>query len=310
MKKKDRASRDVEEYRDRARSVIKHHLGAVKRVNYLSSGRTNFVFECFVSEGEFVVRISPHAHHLNLFIKEQWATNAAKNAGIPVAEILEVGAELIDFPYMITRKTAGLDAEDHPKRLEILKELGKLGARINSIRTKGFGETFDWSDNKLSKNATFEDWLFGEFDAVGKLETLRKNGLIDTERVSELQDIFVSASAIRSRPVLNHGDLRLKNAIVDTSGKILAVIDWERCMSNISPSWELSTALHDLGIDGKQQFIEGYGIKPKQLANTIPLIRAFNIANYARSSETLGKNKKDLELYRLRLNGLLDLYSI
>ncbi|WP_245433814.1 phosphotransferase [Methylocystis hirsuta] len=34
-------------------------------------------------------------------------------------------------------------------------------------------------------------------------------------------------------PVLNHGDMRLKNVVADASGAITAVIDWECCASNV-----------------------------------------------------------------------------
>lgn len=265
----------------------------------------------FSAEGdEFVIRISPDPHRINLFFKEQWASQAARREGVPVAEILEVGAELIGFPYMVVSAVDGSDATNHPKKLDILRELGRLGAKINSIRTKGFGQTFDWSDNKLSKNSSFKDWLYGEYGAEGKIELLEKHKVITPGRSKRLKKIFKDSSASRSRPVLNHSDLRLKNVIADDDGRILALIDWEGCTSNIAPAWELSLALHDLGPDETQYFLEGYGIKPKKLEESMPLIRAFNIANYATAIDNVSKDKKLLEHYRLRLSGLLDLYSV
>jgi hygromycin-B 4-O-kinase len=246
---------------------------------------------------------------MGLFFKEQWAVNAARSVGIPVAEILEVGSELIGTPYMVVRAAEGGDAVDHPKRPEILRELGSLAAKIHSIRTKGFGQTFDWSDNKLSKNSSFKDWLYGEYDAEGKLELLEKHRLITQQRAKDIRKVFSNFAASRIRPVLNHSDLRLKNVIVDEKGNIKAVIDWEGCTSNV-PSWELSLALHDLGIDGILHFLDGYGINPRKLSHQMPLVRAFNITNYASAAEGAAKDRKLLEHYRMRLAGSLDLYSI
>ena len=308
--KSERAPREVEKFRDLARNVIQHHFDGAKQIKYLSGGLTNFVFSFRSKDGDFVIRISPDPHRINLFFKEQWASQAARKEGVPVAEILEVGAELIGHPYMVIRAVDGNDATHHPKRLEILRELGRLGAKINSIRTKGFGQTFDWSDNKLSKNSSFKDWLYGEYDAEGKVGLLEKHKLITPDRSKRLKKIFRESSTTRSRPVLNHSDLRLKNVIADDDGKVLALIDWEGCTSNISPAWELSLALHDLGPDEAQYFLEGYGIKPKKLEESMPLIRAFNITNYATAIESVAKDKKLLEHYRLRLGGVLDLYSI
>ena len=100
--------------------------------------------------------------------------------------------------------------------------------------------------------------------------------------------------------------------IADEQGNINAIIDWEGCTSNFAPAWELSLALHDLGIDGVQHFLEGYGIGAKEFRDSLPLIRAFNIANYAAAVEQAAadKNKKLLEQFKLRLGGDLDLYSI
>ncbi len=136
--------------------------------------------------------------------------------------------------------------------------------------------------------------------------------MITEAQSKKLTRIFSEAAKIRSRPVLNHGDMRLKNVIASEEGRINAIIDWEGCTSNIAPAWELSLALHDLGVDGTQQFLDGYGISSKKYRDALPLIKAFNIANYASAIEQVAaaKDKKALENYRLRLSGAFDLYSL
>ncbi len=312
MKPPERSSHQVNKFRDRAREVIKHHLGEAKRITYLSSGRTNFVFSFKSGDEDLIIRISPDPSSINAFIKEQWAVRAARKAGVPAPEILEVGLEFIDQPYMITRAALGDDAKAHPDRLKIIREMGRLGAIINSIETKGFGETFDWSDNRLSLNTTLKDWLEKEFDYEKKVETLEKHRMLAGERGKQIRKIFAQHARSRSLAVLNHSDLRLKNVIVGDDGKINAILDWEGCISTQAPAWELSLALHDLGIDEVQQFLEGYGITKKQLTDAMPLIRAFNITNYATVVADAAKSndKKVLEHLRLRLSGGLDLYSL
>jgi hygromycin-B 4-O-kinase len=100
--------------------------------------------------------------------------------------------------------------------------------------------------------------------------------------------------------------------IVDEEGDIAAIIDWEDCLSTISPQWELSIALHDLSIDENQVFLEGYGLSIDQIESMAPLIKAFNILNYSTAIEiALEKNDhKSLTDLRLRLSGCLDLYSL
>ena len=309
MQNNKRSANEIKRFRRLAHEAVDCHFKGVKRLEYLSSGLTNFVFSFRAKGRGFVIRISPDPNRMGLFIKEQWAVNAARSAGIPVAEILEVGSELIGSPYMIVAAAEGDDAVNHPKRPNILRELGRLAAKIHAVKTKGFGQTFDWSDNKLSRNSSFKDWLYGEYDAEGKLALLEKHRLVEPERSRKLRKIFSNFAGTNVRPVLNHSDLRLKNVVADPSGKIQALIDWEGCTSNI-PAWDLSLALHDIGIDGTQLFLEGYGLKPKKLVDQMPLIRAFNIANYASAAEAAARDKKLLDHYRLRLAGSLDLFSI
>ena len=305
-------TREVNKFKELARRVIKHHFGtAARRIEFKSSGLTNFVFAVKHEDGKFVVRISPEPGRLNLFIKEQWAQKAAREAGAPVPEILEVGAEVIPFPYMISTAVDGVEATHHPKRLEILNEMGRVAAEVNKIKTNGFGETFDWSENRLSRNNNFKEYLQNEYCYAAKLRTLEKHKVLAPSRAKKIRSIFNAAEKTKPKPVLNHGDLRLKNVIVDEDGKIQAILDWESSTSNIAPHWELSIALHDLCIDGAQHFLDGYGIKSAKLKSIMPLIKAFNITNYASAIEEIvrSKDKARLEQYRLRLSGALDLYS-
>ena len=295
-----------------ARQLVSHHFGSKpSRILYKASGLSNFVFAVKHSEGDFIVRLSPDPTKINHFIKEQWAEEKASEAGVPVAEILEVGNEVVPYPYMISRQVSGSEASFDKNRLKIIRELGHYGALINSIPTRGFGNTFDWSNNQLSFNETYAEYLQDALKVEDKLEVLERNKMISQEKLKNLRKIFSEAKKMKTNPCLNHGDLRLKNVIVNDEGKIKAILDWETCTSNLAPHWELSLALHDLGIDDKQAFLEGYGLEKKKFEEIVPLMKALNIVNYAPTIEKMAaeKDKQQLEHYRLRLGGKLDLYS-
>src|SRR5688572_10591273 len=306
------SARDVNKFKRYARALVKHHFGkAARRIEYKASGLTNFVFTVKHAEGNFVLRISPDPGRLNTFIKEQWAQQAARKAGAPVPEILEVGAEVIPFPYMISTTVEGNEATHHPERLEILRQMGHWAARINKIKTKGFGETFDWSENRLSRNESFREYLENEYGYRSKLQTLEKHRLLTQTQKRTLEKIFAAAGKTRQTGALTHGDLRLKNVIANADGKIIGILDWGSCTSNIAPQWEFSIALHDLGIDGMQHFLDGYEMKSDKLKEIIPLVKAFNVTNYAAAIEEAvrSKDKARLDQFRTRLSGTLDLYS-
>jgi aminoglycoside phosphotransferase (APT) family kinase protein len=306
-----KAEISVSKARGMAKAVIIHHFGwEPKRVLAKGGGLTNFVFMVSHPEGELVVRLSPDATKINHYIKEQWAIRKVRELKVPTPDILEVGNEVVPHPYMISRKVDGKEATFHPQRLDILREMGRYGALINSIRTTGFGSTFDWSNNKLSKNGSWHDFLDRELLLGHRLEILEKQKILTKPQTKKIAATLRSIGKLSKQPTLNHSDLRLKNVLVNEKGAITAIIDWENCISSLSPFWELSVALHDLSVDEKEVLLAGYGLKAGKMNDLVPIWRALNIINYAPQIERLVEKKDSarLEQYRFRLSGGLDLY--
>jgi len=308
-----RSAAQVRSKKEMTKKIIKHHFGTTpKNIEFQTAGRTNFVFEVEVKDSQYIVRIAAAQNKLHDFIKEQWATEKAREKGVPVPEILEVGHEIISFPYMLQQKINGDEATDHPKRLDILQNLGNYARLIHSIPTSNFGKVFDWSKNRLSKNKTWTNFLDEELNVPWHLKFFEKEKILTAKNTKKLSALFNRARKLKVTPMLNHGDLRLKNVLVNETGKIVAIIDWENCTSGIVPYWDFSIALHDLSIDGKQKFLEGYGLDFDEFNRMAWLIKAFNLVNYSNSFNEI-LEKKDIirmEFYRLRMNGYLDLFSI
>jgi hygromycin-B 4-O-kinase len=303
---------DARQARATARRVITHHFGErVNRIVYQPGGLSNFVFLVKHTEGEFVVRISPEPSKINAFIKERWAMSKAREVGVPTPEILEVGNEVAPSPYMISRRVKGQEATYNPSRMQILHEMGRYAALINAIPTTGFGGTFDWSSNQLSRNQTWQDFLDKELKLDTRLAVMEKHRMLSGSQIIKIRSTLEGVTDLTPRPALNHGDIRLKNVIVDEDGLITAIIDWEHCVSNLAPQWELSLALHDLSVDEKQEFLEGYGLREPQVVEIAPVMKALNLINYATEVERLLESHEmaRLERYRTRLRGVLDLYS-
>ncbi len=296
-----------------ARKVARHHFGkSFQKIEFKPAGKTNFVFDVSTKEGNYIVRIATSRTKINDFIKEQWATHKALNAGVPVPEILEVGNEIISLPYMLQQKVDGKEAVDHPDRLKILHKLGKYAKIIHSIPTEGFGSVFNWSKNKLSRKKTWLGFLTEELKGEESLAFLQENDILSKKKIKKLAGEFERIKKWKIEPSLNHCDLRLKNVLVNEAGEIKAIIDWENCSSNCAPYWDLSIALHDLSIDAKQKFLEGYELNVKEFSKKAFSLTLFNIINYIPALQQLikKKDKKTLELYKLRLDGSLDLFSL
>lgn len=300
----------IRAYRKLAHAIVTRHLGRpANRIIYKPAGLTNQVFVINHVEGQFVIRISPDREKIEAFRKELWATQKARDAGVPTPEVLHVD-EIAGKPYMISRFVSGSNGTYHPQRHAIVQKLGRYAAIINSIRTSGYGLTFDWSGTKSKQS--WSDYLDKEWEVDEKLRILSSNKVISKTVLKRLRETIDGSRARPAPPSLNHGDLRLKNVLVDDDGEITAIVDWEDCLSAIAPQWELSIALHDLSIDEKHAFLEGYGLTNDQLKDMAPLIKTINIINYAGAVNAAAQKEsgKDLEELRLRLTGCLDLYSL
>ena len=293
--------------------LIEHHYPGKKiTIEPLGGGITNFVFGVKAGREELVVRINEQRDKINFFLKEQWATARAREIKIPVPDILEVGNSIIPLPYMISKKIEGNVAIHHPDRLNILNEMGKLAAAIHTIPTRGYGKMFDWSQNSLSKNDTWKNYLLDELKVKERIEILKTTRMIAPAILGKLNTELNKILNWKGRTCLQHGDLRLKNIMVDDEGKITAIIDWEECISSIGPMWDISIALHDLSIDGQQQFLQGYGMGGQKLIKEQNTLKAFNLLNYAPTIQKMAdeKDKEQLGYYKARLHGALDMFSM
>ena len=296
-----------------ASDVLEHHFGKrPTRVTRLTGGLNNDVFEGRIGRDTFVVRISSDAAKLQTFIKEQWAVRQARRVRVPTPEILEVGNTVIPKPYMISAKVEGVDATRWPHREDTARQMGQYAAKINSIHTSGFGSVFDWSRNTLSKNKSWAEFLEDELKIDDRLELFANKRLMAAETLRKLRREVNELRGWRGRPALTHGDIRFKNVVLDESGKIRAILDWENCTSNRALQWELSIALHDLCVDEKEAFLDGYGISPREYSRNAAAIKALNILNYAGAiQEAIAtKNERRTEQLRARLHGALDLHSL
>ncbi len=297
-----------------AGAILEHHFGkrpaGVKRIH---GGLANHVFEAHVGREDLVLRISEKPEKLQVFMKEQWAVTAARERKIPTPEILEVCNDVLGLPYMISRQVTGRSAAAIGiKRMEVLRELAQFAAIINTIPTRDFGHIFDWSPNKLSRNRSWKEFLDNELNVEERLETFARHRILEPARQKRLAQVVESMRRWKVSPTLTHGDIRLKNVMVDEQRRIIALLDWEDCTSNIAPYWELSIALHDLTMDEKQIFLEGYGLDLKRYMQMAPAIKVFNILNYIGAVERAAnaRSKADLQNLRARLNGTFDLYSL
>jgi len=294
-----------------AAGVVKRHFDSRPGpLRPLAGGLTNAVFSVRVGRGAHVVRLHAEAAKVHDYLKEQWVMEQARAAGVPTPRVLEVGNDERGHAYMIVEQVPGLPGTQVADRLGLLQQLGRCAQRLHGVATRGFGRVFDWSNNRLSKHARWGRCLDEELQAPARLKTLQRLGGLDEAALKPLQAALDTMRGWRRPPVLQHGDLRLKNVIADADGgTIVALIDWEDCLSAPGPYWDLSIALHDLGPDEREAFLDGYGMSAVAFERAAPFVRALNLLNYAEALTAAAEagDRARLAWMRARLRGAFDM---
>jgi hygromycin-B 4-O-kinase len=296
-----------------ADAIVEQSLGQpAEQICPLGGGLSNFVFAVKHEEGDFVLRMAPEPGRIADFRKQQWVQERVREAGVPTTDVVKVGSLSNGFAYALMRAAQGINARKHPDILAIVRQMGRMNALINAIPTEGYGRVFDWCGPETRRNESWRAFLDKEFHVDERIQRLRALGGLGGEQLATLRSIASKMRDWQTGPALAHGDMRLKNVLVNEQGAIVAVIDWDDCLSAVPPCWDLALALHDLSIDAKQAFLEGYGLSMKTFREAAPFIKALNLLHYAPFLEEAASagDASRLAHLRQRLSGALDLYSL
>jgi len=274
-------------------------------------GLTNIVYQVDVDDRSVIVRINADAPKLKVFERERRAMKLARDARLPVPRVLHVGA--IPHPFMVlenVRGTVGTHAYD---RIGTVRQMGELTARIHRIQLPGFGPAAIDPARALGtvRRHSWGAHLQADMHASARIAVLEQLGMFLPDNANKMRQILAHMSTWRRNPVLHHGDMRLKNIIVDHEGQVAAILDWEHCTSSVPALWDLSIALHDLTIDEKQAFLQGYGYAPRELTKSIGYMRLLNALNYAPFIVALAEQDETAKLswQRARFAGDFNLYQ-
>jgi aminoglycoside phosphotransferase (APT) family kinase protein len=265
----------------------------------IGKGSVNKLYIVRTPGSEVVVRMNVDAGALQVYEKERWCMEQAAAQGIPGPAIIAVGKDA-EAAYMIQTFVTGDHGEDSPmEKKYIWGELGKYTRIVHSLRVQGFGEML--TD---PRQGVFEAPTHDNFDGSWRsfvkynVESLTENDeLINLNVITAAQSdcvkrLFENLLACPFQFGLNHGDISLKNTIVNKNGTV-TLLDWGSAEVNIVPHWDLIQLLqchmeaNNPDNSHIEAFLDGYGISQQQYGQmreqlyTLLLLRAFDKLRWA-----------------------------
>ena len=254
-------------------------------------GSVNKVFIVEAPNTKLVVRTGDQNESLNEYRKEVWCIDKVALRGVPVPTVLDVGV-IEEHAYMIQAYISGDEGRDSEfPSSHIWHQLGRYARLIHSVEVAGFGLTLQ----DLTQGDSRESWLEYlnyNIESLNENDELIKLRVVTQSQARVIRAIFEDLKREAFNFGLNHGDLSLKNVIVDESGKV-NLLDWGSAEASIVPHHDLIQMLkmnileNDPDGPAIQSFLEGYGISQSEFEQMRPtlesllLLRAFDKLRWA-----------------------------
>jgi len=290
--------------------ISNEKIQSIKQI--IGKGDVNQVYVIETSKDKVLLRLN---NERDEFRKEEWCINEAKKKGVLGPEILKVG-RLGKITFMAYRFIEGESGkESKVEKSQIWRKLGEYARKINSIKTKGYGDKLITKTGKFSGSwSKFINYNIKSLNEDDKLIELK---VYTEKQLPIIKKYFIKLKLKKHHVGLTHNDLVLGNVIIDKKGNYI-LIDWGCAESNIIPYGEFVEVLgyrlleyKELNLTDFYEFSRGYGFKRgeyeklKKEIGIFLLLSAFDKLRWA-----IDKKHKNIKNYvktaKLRLKYVLE----
>jgi aminoglycoside phosphotransferase (APT) family kinase protein len=225
--------------------------GVVNWVNIVGSGTDRYV-----------IRTPRGRVRAEEFAIEAWCAGQAREHAIPTADILGVGV-VNAVAYSVQRFVAGANGET-VRSAELWRTLGRYARTISAIP---LADAPDALFSRFGRDlpAAWRAHLDYNVDSLNDADPLLELGVYERAEQSRVRCIVESLRDHSFEFGLSHGDLALRNLLVDP-GRPPVLIDWGSAATGPAPHTDLLNLLRDHDrLDNPRDdeltfFSEGYGV--------------------------------------------------
>src|SRR5258706_2934813 len=229
----------------------------------VGNGSVNQIFIVTTDKEKLVNRVN-HNRGFDEFIKEKWCIETASAKGVPGPKVIKI-SEMDGYSYMIQSFLEGaIGTNAEIDKLVVWEEIGKYAKLIHSIPVPGFGlDSSEIMESATStSNQKLKRYLSYNIESLNPQDKLLELGVLNTDQLKKVKDLFEELIQRQFTFGLNHGDLSLKNVIVSPQNKV-SLFDWGSAEAEIVPHHDfgeiLKSSLKSSSPEFKS-FLNGYGL--------------------------------------------------
>ena len=268
-------------------------------------GAVNLIYVVQSIDHQVIVRMRDDVTVIGEYEKEAWCLAQAKAAGIPSPMVLDVGV-LDDYAYMVQTFVPGTHGKAWPgDRIILWQTLGQYARLIHQTPVTGFGNQLQDPLRCIFSNSHVPTWRnFVEYNvqSLRPDDALMELGIYSRMEQPAIRQRFVSLRDHDFCFGLSHGDLALRNLLVDDCGKI-TLLDWGTAQVRPVPHHDLMEILrwYHPSDDHLKAFLDGYGmltaefLEIQPLMQILDLLQVFDLVRWA-----LDKNPQNIAEYATR----------
>jgi aminoglycoside phosphotransferase (APT) family kinase protein len=285
---------------DTVREIVSAVLGeaSTQIAPVKEQGNVNSAFEVSTGSGEFILRAKFDRRDSEQFLREKRCAELIRATCDWTPKIIAVG-EFKEHAYSIQERVVGIVASHYPGNLvEVWEQVGQYAGQFHAIETPGY-----LRDIFRAQAAPEVSWCQFYSDFLGRADDaqLVAQGFLTHKEFSEALEALQPLRELNFRPTLAHGNLSLKNIIVDRSGKA-HIIDWGSCVGHMSIPLDLAELLvFDLPEPQLAAYLRGHDLPVDYveqnwlLLERLKLVRCFVNAHWL--CEARSHRSTDLRMY-------------
>lgn len=230
-------------------SWMLEHVGAEAPLAFelVAGGRSNLTFRVTDNQGKhFALRRPPTSHVLPTahdMVREHTIISALHPMGVPVPQPLGLCADLAvnDQPFYVMEFVEGAILRNRDEAEAAFGEDVRRQIGDNLATTLAQLHDVDVHEAGLDDLARHDGYIERQLRRWrSQYEQMHVDGVDHEGLIEDVGDQLAATIPKQQRVTVVHGDYRVDNTVLDDSGRVKAILDWEICT--------LGDPLADLGV--------------------------------------------------------------